>query len=120
MVCIDAEWGLGMRLDSVMPLNHQMMLGAISDSASIYHIWKISGSTVQAKGIQVNFAPVVDINNNPNNPVINDRSFGEINLKWQLWSCLYERQCRLKVFSPAPNISPAMVMFRLILIWIFR
>jgi beta-N-acetylhexosaminidase len=77
MVCIDAEWGLGMRLDSVMPLNHQMMLGAISDSALIYQYGKLVGQQCRRMGIQVNFAPVVDINNNPNNPVINDRSFGE-------------------------------------------
>ncbi|MEO9003304.1 MAG: glycoside hydrolase family 3 N-terminal domain-containing protein, partial [Ginsengibacter sp.] len=77
MVCIDAEWGLGMRLDSVMPLNHQMMLGAIHDSALIYQYGKLVGEQCKRMGIQVNFAPVVDINNNPDNPVINDRSFGE-------------------------------------------
>ena len=81
MVCIDAEWGLGMRLDSVMPLNHQMMLGAISDSALIYQYGKLVGQQCKRMGIQVNFAPVVDINNNPNNPVINDRSFGENKFK---------------------------------------
>lgn len=77
MVCIDAEWGLGMRLDSVMPLNHQMMLGAVRDSALIYEYGRLVGRQCKRMGIQVNFAPVVDINNNPDNPVINDRSFGE-------------------------------------------
>lgn len=77
MVCIDAEWGLGMRLDSVTPLNHQMMLGAMSDSSLVYHYGKLVGRQLKRMGIQVNYAPVVDINNNPNNPVINDRSFGE-------------------------------------------
>lgn len=77
MVCIDGEWGLGMRFDSVTPLNHQMMLGAINDSALIYLYGKLVGRQCKRMGIQVNFAPVVDINNNPNNPVINDRSFGE-------------------------------------------
>ncbi len=77
MVCIDAEWGLGMRLDSVTPLNHQMMLGAIHDSSLVYQYGKLVGRQLKRMGIQVNYAPVVDINNNPNNPVINDRSFGE-------------------------------------------
>ena len=77
MVCIDGEWGLGMRFDSVISLNHQMTLGAINDSALIYQYGKLVGRQCKRMGIQVNFAPVVDINNNPNNPVINDRSFGE-------------------------------------------
>ena len=77
MVCIDAEWGLGMRVDSVMPLNHQMMLGAVQDPSIIYNYGKLVARQCKRMGIQVNFAPVVDINNNPDNPVINDRSFGE-------------------------------------------
>ena len=77
MVCIDAEWGLGMRVDSIIPLNHQMMLGAVQDPSIIYNYGKLVAKQCKRMGIQVNFAPVVDINNNPNNPVINDRSFGE-------------------------------------------
>ncbi len=77
MVCVDAEWGLGMRFDSVAPLNHQMMMGAVNDSTLIYEYGKLVGNQLKRMGIQVNYAPVVDINNNPNNPVINDRSFGE-------------------------------------------
>ncbi|MEO5650694.1 MAG: glycoside hydrolase family 3 N-terminal domain-containing protein [Ginsengibacter sp.] len=77
MVCVDAEWGLGMRFDSVGPLNHQMMMGAVNDSTLIYEYGKLVGNQLKRMGIQVNYAPVVDINNNPNNPVINDRSFGE-------------------------------------------
>lgn len=77
MVCIDAEWGLGMRVDSVIPLNHQMMLGSVQDPSIMYNYGKLVARQCKRMGIQVNFAPVVDINNNPNNPVINDRSFGE-------------------------------------------
>ncbi len=77
MVCIDAEWGLGMRFDSVAPLNHQMMLGAIENPSIIYQYGQLVGKQLKRIGIQVNYAPVVDINNNPDNPVINDRSFGE-------------------------------------------
>ncbi|MEO6187453.1 MAG: glycoside hydrolase family 3 N-terminal domain-containing protein [Ginsengibacter sp.] len=77
MVCIDGEWGLGMRMDSVIPLNHPMMLGAVQNPGIIYNYGKLIGEQCKRMGIQVNFAPVVDINNNPENPVINDRSFGE-------------------------------------------
>ncbi|HET7116254.1 MAG TPA: glycoside hydrolase family 3 N-terminal domain-containing protein [Hanamia sp.] len=89
MVCIDAEWGLGMRLDSVTPLNHQMMLGAMNDSALVYQYGKLVGKQLKRMGIQVNFAPVVDINNNPNNPVINDRSFGENKYKVARYGVAY-------------------------------
>jgi beta-N-acetylhexosaminidase len=77
LFCIDAENGLGMRMDSVQGLPRQMMLGAIADSALIYRYGQLVGSQCKRIGIQVDFAPVVDINNNPDNPVINDRSFGE-------------------------------------------
>ena len=77
MVCIDGEWGLGMRFDSVTSLNHQMMLGAVNDPAIVYQYGKLVGEQLKRIGIHVNYAPVVDINNNPDNPVINDRSFGE-------------------------------------------
>jgi beta-N-acetylhexosaminidase len=77
LMCIDGEWGLGMRFDSVTPLNKQMMLGAVQDPAIIYQYGRLVGEQCKRAGIQVNYAPVVDVNNNPNNPVINDRSFGE-------------------------------------------
>lgn len=77
MVCIDGEWGLGMRFDSVIPLNHQMMLGAIQDDNLIYRYGRLVAAQCARMGIHVNYAPVVDVNNNPLNPVINDRSFGE-------------------------------------------
>ncbi len=78
LVTVDAEWGVGMRMtDSVLPLPKQMMLGAVQDSSIAYEYGKIVAEQCRRIGIQVNFAPVVDVNNNPNNPVINDRSFGE-------------------------------------------
>src|SRR5580658_5709349 len=77
LFCIDAENGLGMRMDSVQSLPRQMMLGATSDTGLIYRYGRLVGGQCKRIGIQVNFAPVVDINNNPDNPVINDRSFGE-------------------------------------------
>lgn len=78
LVTIDAEWGVGMRMtDSVLPLPKQMMLGAVQDSSIAYQYGRIVAEQCKRIGIQVNFAPVVDVNNNPDNPVINDRSFGE-------------------------------------------
>lgn len=77
LITIDGEWGLGMRLDSVIPLQRQLMLGAVNDAALAYQYGHLIAEQCRRMGIQVNFAPVVDVNNNPYNPVINDRSFGE-------------------------------------------
>jgi beta-N-acetylhexosaminidase len=85
MITIDGEWGLGMRLDSVTPLPRQLMLGAVQNATLAYDYGKIIGEQCKRMGIQVNFAPVVDVNNNPNNPVINDRSFGEDRYKVALF-----------------------------------
>ena len=77
MIAIDGEWGLGMRLDSVINFPRQLMMGAVNDPAQIYAFGKAVGEQCKRLGIQVNYAPDIDVNNNPNNPVINDRSFGE-------------------------------------------
>lgn len=91
-MCIDAEWGLGMRMiDSVLPLPRQMMLGAMQDSAIVYEYGRLVGEQCKRAGIQVNYAPVVDINNNPANPVINDRSFGEDKYKVASYGIAYMR-----------------------------
>jgi beta-N-acetylhexosaminidase len=81
LFCIDAENGVGMRMDSVVGLPRQMMLGATADPSLIYQYGRLVGEQCRRIGIQVNYAPVVDINNNPDNPVINDRSFGEDKVK---------------------------------------
>ncbi|MFN8348994.1 MAG: glycoside hydrolase family 3 N-terminal domain-containing protein [Spirosomataceae bacterium] len=77
MIGIDGEWGLGMRLDSVDDFPKQMTLGAIGDNRYIYKMGAEIGRQCQRVGINVNFAPVADINSNPRNPVIGLRSFGE-------------------------------------------
>ncbi|MDP9229181.1 MAG: serine hydrolase [Bacteroidota bacterium] len=77
MITIDAEWGLGMRLDSVKKFPYQLTLGAITDPAIVYKMGVAVGEQCKRIGVHVNFAPVVDVNNNPNNPVIGYRSFGE-------------------------------------------
>jgi beta-N-acetylhexosaminidase len=74
---IDAENGLGMRMDSVGELPHQMMLGAVHDPQLVFLYGQLVGQQCKRMGIQIDYAPVVDVNNNPDNPVINDRSFGE-------------------------------------------
>ncbi len=76
LMAIDAEWGLGMRLDSTMRFPYQIALGAIQNDSLIYLMGREIGRQLRAVGIQMNFAPVVDVNNNPANPVINYRSFG--------------------------------------------
>ena len=77
MVTIDGEWGLGMRLDSVIKYPYQLTLGALSDTSIVYKMGVAVGEQMKRIGVHVNYAPVVDINNNPNNPVIGYRSFGE-------------------------------------------
>ena len=77
MVTIDGEWGLGMRLDSVTKFPFQVTLGSVNDENLIYRMGLAVGDQCKRLGVHVNYAPVVDINNNPNNPVIGYRSFGE-------------------------------------------
>ena len=77
LITIDAEWGLGMRLDSSYSFPKQMTLGAMQDDTLVYEMGKSIAEQCKRLGIQMNFAPVIDINSNPKNPVINFRSFGE-------------------------------------------
>lgn len=74
---IDAEWGLGMRLDNTISYPFQMALGAIQGDKLIYELGTEVARQIKRTGLHLNFAPVVDVNNNANNPVINFRSFGE-------------------------------------------
>lgn len=74
---MDAEWGLEMRLDSTIRFPRQMTLGAIENDSLIYDMGAEIARECKRLGVQINFAPVVDVNNNPANPVINSRSFGE-------------------------------------------
>ena len=81
MIGIDGEWGLNMRLDSTMYFPKQMTLGAIADNTLIYKMGKEVALHCKRMGIHVNFAPVVDVNVNADNPVIGVRSFGENKIK---------------------------------------
>ena len=77
LMAMDAEWGLAMRLDSTFAYPWNMTLGAIADNKIVYDIGKQIGAHVKRMGMHINFSPVVDINTNPDNPIIGNRSFGE-------------------------------------------
>ncbi|AMQ01182.1 Glycoside hydrolase family 3 [Pedobacter cryoconitis] len=77
LIASDGEWGLGMRLDSTIAYPYQMALGAIQDKELIYKMGMEVAKDYKRIGMQMNFSPDVDINNNPKNPIINYRSFGE-------------------------------------------
>lgn len=75
---IDAEWGLGQRFPKeAISFPKQMTLGAVQDNKLIYEMGKEIALQLKMAGVNINFAPSVDINNNPANPIIWDRSFGE-------------------------------------------
>ncbi len=77
IIAMDAEWGTGMRLSNVEKFPYQMTLGAIRNDSLIYRFGQAVADQFRRLGMQVNLAPVADININPDNPVINYRSFGE-------------------------------------------
>ncbi|MFD0836405.1 glycoside hydrolase family 3 N-terminal domain-containing protein [Mariniflexile aquimaris] len=77
LIGMDAEWGLSMRLDSTYAFPWNMTLGAIKDNKLIEQTGRQIGEHCKRLGVHFNFAPVVDINTNPLNPIIGNRSFGE-------------------------------------------
>ncbi|MEN2283325.1 glycoside hydrolase family 3 N-terminal domain-containing protein [Algoriphagus sp. SE2] len=76
-IAMDAEWGISMRLDSVPDFPKAMTLGAVQDSELIYEMGSQMAAQFKELGMHINFAPVVDVNSNPDNPVIGYRAFGE-------------------------------------------
>ena len=80
LMSIDAEWGLAMRIEKTPQYPYAITLGALPESEIdlVYEVGKQIGYDLKAAGIQYNLAPLADINNNPDNPVIGYRSFGEI------------------------------------------
>ncbi|MEL0300968.1 MAG: glycoside hydrolase family 3 protein, partial [Flavobacteriaceae bacterium] len=77
LIGMDAEWGVAMRLDSVQAFPWNMTLGAIQDNKLVEAIGHRIGEQAKRLGVHINFAPDVDINTNPKNPIIGNRSFGE-------------------------------------------
>ncbi len=77
LIGIDGEWGLAMRLDSTYRFPWPLTVGAVQDSSLVYDMGKEIGKHCKRIGVHFNFGPVADINTNPDNPIINARSFGE-------------------------------------------
>jgi len=77
LIGIDGEWGLNMRLDSTIRFPRQMTLSAGADEQDVYRMGAEIARQCKRLGIHINFAPDIDINNNPSNPIISSRSFGE-------------------------------------------
>jgi beta-glucosidase-like glycosyl hydrolase len=77
LIAMDGEWGLGMRLDSTISYPYQMTLGAIQNNELIFKMGQQVAYDFKRMGMQMNFGPDMDVNNNPQNPVINYRSFGD-------------------------------------------
>ena len=77
LIGMDAEWGLAMRLDSTYAFPWNMTLGAIKDNAVVEKVGRQIGKHAKRLGVHINFAPDIDININPKNPIIGNRSFGE-------------------------------------------
>ncbi|SHE75603.1 glycoside hydrolase family 3 N-terminal domain-containing protein [Dysgonomonas macrotermitis] len=91
MVTADAEWGLSMRLSNTTRFPKNMMLGAVREDTLIYRYGLEMARQSKLAGIQVNFAPDVDVNSNPDNPVIGMRSFGEDPDKVAEWGIVYAK-----------------------------
>lgn len=77
LIGMDAEWGLSMRLDSTFAFPWNMTLGAIQDTNVVEEVGYRIGQHAKRLGVHINFAPDIDINVNPDNPIIGNRSFGE-------------------------------------------
>ncbi len=77
MIALDAEWGAAMRLSEQVSYPYNMTLGAIKDSQLLYELGQEMGRNLRSLGVHINLAPVVDVNNNAKNPIINWRSYGD-------------------------------------------
>jgi beta-N-acetylhexosaminidase len=77
LITVDFEWGAGMRIGQATTFPRAMALGAARDTNLAYQMGLAIAKEARALGVHQNYSPVVDVNNNPKNPVINTRSFGE-------------------------------------------
>ncbi len=94
LISIDGEWGASMRYKEIPPFPRQMQLGALSTDSLIYKMGYAIGKECRFLNIHINYAPDVDINNNPDNPAINTRSFGEDKEKVARFGAAYMRGMR--------------------------
>ena len=98
MTGIDAEWGVSMRIDSSQTFPWAMTIGAIQNDSLICEMGRSVANQLNSLGVDINFAPVLDINNNPDNPIIDRRSYGQnkyLVSKKGCYSCL---QCKKMAF----------------------
>ncbi|NDW18373.1 glycoside hydrolase [Dysgonomonas sp. 216] len=91
LIALDGEWGLSMRMDNTIRFPRNMTIGAIQDDSLIFRYGQEVARQCRLMGIHVNFAPAVDINSNPANPVIGTRSFGENPEKVSKYGILYSK-----------------------------
>lgn len=76
-ISVDGEWGASMRFDTLTQFPRNMQLGALSSPDLVYQVGSAMAKQFVRLGIHINYAPTIDINNNPLNPVIGQRSFGD-------------------------------------------
>lgn len=76
-ISIDGEWGASMRFDTLTQFPRNMQLGALSSDELVYKVGRAMADQFHRVGVHINYAPTIDVNNNPNNPVIGQRSFGD-------------------------------------------
>lgn len=91
LMSIDAEWGLAMRVENTEQYPYSLTLGALADPYQAFEVGEAIGRDLKATGIHLNLAPVVDVNDNPDNPVIGYRSFGENKNKVADMACAFYR-----------------------------
>ena len=77
LVTLDGEWGAAMRFDSVIAFPRQMQMASMDNESLVFKVGAAIGEQTRRLGMTVNYAPTIDVNNNPSNPVINTRAFGE-------------------------------------------
>ena len=77
VISIDGEWGASMRFDTLTQFPRNMQLGALSNKDMVYKVGSAMADQFRRVGVHINYAPTIDVNNNPKNPVIGQRSFGD-------------------------------------------
>lgn len=77
VISIDGEWGASMRFDTLTQFPRNMQLGALSNTDMVYKVGRAMADQFRRVGVHINYAPTIDVNNNPKNPVIGQRSFGD-------------------------------------------
>ena len=110
LMTFDGEWGLSMRIKDTPRFPQNMGLGAIANTDLIYRYGAEMARECKLLGIQVNFAPVLDVNSNPSNPVIGYRSFGEDPSRSDASANYIRADSRTTAYRLSASIFPAMAI----------